>query len=115
MAILLAGCNNFFHDLIPPEGNEIISFEVEGQIGAADIGEDTVTVTMAKGTKIHSLLPKIAISPRASIVPVTLDYVQAAFPGVNLIREVLGMYMTDDLPGYVRNLIVETPDFNIPR
>jgi hypothetical protein len=114
LAIFLMSCNNFFHELIPPDGDRIFSFQVPGQVGGAAISDSTVTVTVAHGTDIHSLLPYIEISQGASIIPVTLDYVSAAFPQADLAREALGLYMTNDLSAYVSDLIRRNPGFNVP-
>jgi len=112
--LIVPGCNNFFHDLIPPDGDRITSFIVEGQIDNAIITDNTITVMVEKGTNIHALIPRIEISKGASIIPITLDYIKAAFPGADLMKEAMALYTTTDLPGYVRELIRQNPDFNVP-
>jgi len=114
LAVFLGGCNNFFHELIPPDGDRILSFEVPGQIGAAEIAGNTVRVKVSPGADLHALLPRIAVSPGASLVPVTFDYVAAAFPEIDLIGEVLALHTARDLPEHVKNLIRSTPGFNVP-
>jgi len=111
---IVTGCNNFFHDLIPPDGDRITSFIVEGQIDNAVISDNTITVMVEKGTNIHALIPRIQVSEGASIIPITLNYIKAAFPGADLMKEAMTLYTTSDLPGYVRELIKQNPDFNVP-
>jgi len=110
----LATCNNFFHDLIPPDDNIILSFEVDGQIGEAEISDNSIIVTVEKGTEIHSLIPRIKVSNKATLFPVTLDYVQAAFPNANLAEAAMKMSRTTDLVTAVTDLIKENPNFNVP-
>jgi hypothetical protein len=108
----LSACNNYFHDLIPPDDARILSFEVDGQMDV-QIGENFVNVTVEKGTDVKSLLPRIGIARKASLFPITLDYVQAAFPSMNFTEAAMKMYNSTDI-GYLTELIRETPDFNVP-
>jgi hypothetical protein len=113
-ALLLTGCNNFFHELVPPDGNRILSFRVANQMGETEIGEDRLTAVAGPGTDIRSLIPEIQISSRASLLPLTLDYIAAAFPSVNLFRAAVGIRAADDLAAYVIDLIKANPGFNVP-
>jgi len=114
LAVFLGGCNNFFHELIPPDGDRIVSFELPGQIGAAVIGENAISAKVAPGADIRALLPSIGVSPGASLIPVTFDYVAAAFPEIDLVSEVFALHTAADLPGHVKSLIRSTPGFSIP-
>jgi len=113
IAVVLSGCNNFFHELIPPDGNVITSFEVPGQINAS-IGENRIDITVAKGTDLRCLLPRISVSHKASLFPVTLDYIAAAFPSADLVREAVGLYTANNLAARARALLEQNPDFNVP-
>jgi hypothetical protein len=114
MAVLLGSCNNFFHDLIPPDDTLILSFEVEGQLGGAVISGDTVTVTVAKGTDLGALVPAVRVSGKATLLPVTPGYVGAAFPNADLAEATAQMNRSNDRSRYVMDLIRENPDFNAP-
>jgi parallel beta-helix repeat protein len=113
-ALVFCTCNNFFHDLIPPDDNRITRFEIDGQIGKARIGPNTVDVTVAKGTELSSVIPRISVSHKASLIPMTMDYVRAAFPGIDFLKAVMRLYETSDIAGYVNDLIRENPGFNVP-
>jgi len=113
-ALALFGCNNHFHDLIPPNGNRIISFSVEGQMERAEITDDTVTVMVNNESPVYSLIPHIEISPKATLLPMTYDYLDAAFPNMDILKERTAVYETQDITEYVIDLIKRTPDFNVP-
>jgi hypothetical protein len=110
----LGGCRNFFHELIPPDENRIRSFSVPGQIGQARIGDTTVHVTVGPGVDTAALLPSIAVSPKATLVPVTIPYIRKAFPSVDLFGEAFDFYASQDKTGYVIDLIKRNPDFTVP-
>jgi hypothetical protein len=112
--LALAGCNNFFHDLIPPDNNRIRAFSVPGQTGPAEIGETSIRVTLGPGADRGSLLPSVALPSRAAIFPVTLPYILRAFPSANLFREGMALFTGQDRAAYVINLIRESPDFVFP-
>jgi hypothetical protein len=114
IAVVLGSCNNFFHSLIPPDEASILSFWVEGQLGVADISANSVTATVEKGSPVHNLIPRIFVSNKATLLPVTLDYVQAAFPSVDLVQTAMEMNRASDLNTFVMDLIKENPDFNVP-
>jgi len=112
---LFAACkNNFYHDLIPPDGDRITSFTVEGQKAPAIIGENIIEVTVGKGVDIQTLIPSITVSQGARVFPLTFNYVLATFPGVEILSEVLNLYTAPDFPEYVKNLIRRTPGFTVP-
>ena len=95
-ALLLMGCNNFFHDLVPPSGDRITSFSVPNQSGVI-IGENTVNAVVLPGTDIRSVIPSIGISPGATILPVTMDYIVRAFPNEPLFGGAMELYTSADL------------------
>jgi len=114
LAMTLGACNNFFHSLIPPEGDRITSFEIDGQVGPALIGENTISVEVVKNTSLHSVLPRVSISQGATLLPVTLGYVKAAFPSVDLIETAMKISRSTDLINTITELIKENPDFTVP-
>jgi hypothetical protein len=82
-AILAGGCGNFYHELIPPNGDRITAFAVPGQLSAA-VGDNDVTVIVPPGAALESVVPKIRISEGATIIPLTMSYLERAFPGESL-------------------------------
>ena len=112
--LAFAACNNFFHELIPPDGDRITAFEVPGQVGSAVIGDGTVTVKVMPGTDVSSLLPRVTVSRGAVVMPVTFEYVTAAFPEADLITAFMDMHTAPDFQGLVFDLIRGTPGFSIP-
>ncbi|MDR1507750.1 MAG: hypothetical protein LBI67_11670, partial [Treponema sp.] len=110
---LLAGCNNFFHDLVPPDGNRIVSFSVSGQLDGS-IGENDITVTVGPGEDITRLLPAITVSDKASLLPITLPYIKKAFPSSSVFQEAMALYTSGDRANYVINLIEQNRDFTVP-
>jgi len=113
LLFLLCSCNDFFHELLPSDDNFITLFEFEGQIGGAQINSESISAVAEKGTNLR-FVPRVSVSAKASLLPVTPDYVKAAFPGIDLLRTAVELYMTDDITGYVSNLIRATPGFNVP-
>ncbi|MCL2211409.1 MAG: hypothetical protein FWB95_05770 [Treponema sp.] len=114
-AVFITGCNNYFHDLIPPDENRILSFNVEGQIGNAEISDFEINITVNNESPLTSLLPNITISEKAVIFPVTLEYIASAFPSIDVMKEIAAIYGASDLSKYVMDLIERTPEFNIPK
>ncbi|MCL2758614.1 MAG: hypothetical protein FWD22_00145, partial [Treponema sp.] len=117
LTIMVIGCNNFFHSLIPPDGDFILSFEVPGQMDKEIINntDNTITLYVDKETNVNSLLPVIRISPYATVFPITLNYIQEAFPSVNIAREAMALYQADDMSEYLLNLVEENrKEFNVP-
>jgi hypothetical protein len=114
LAVLLVSCANIIHDLVPPDDDRIVSFKIPGQTAAAAIDGNTVMVTVAGGTDVCALLPTVTVSNRASLFPVTLDYVQAAFPSANLVKETMGLSVTNNLASYAMDLIMRNRDFDVP-
>jgi len=78
LPFLLSNCNNFFHDLVPPDDNRIESFSVDGQV-SVEIGENTITAYVSSGTNLKELIPSISVSKGATLFPVTYEYVSRAF------------------------------------
>ncbi|MCL2185661.1 MAG: right-handed parallel beta-helix repeat-containing protein [Treponema sp.] len=112
--LAIIGCNNYFHDLIPPDENQILSFYIEGQIGSTIITNNSITVTVHTETEVHELIPQIVVSRKATVLPLSLNYIQEAFPNVNIIKTAVDLHMADDLSAFVMDLIKDNPDFTVP-
>jgi hypothetical protein len=114
LILMAGGCNNFFHDLVPPDGDRIETFTVQGQLEKAVIGDTSITVLVPPSADLSSFIPQIQVSPKASLIPVTRGYIQRAFPQANIFQEVLGFYTSSDMSSYVIDLIKRNPGFNVP-
>jgi len=113
LALAFGACNNFYHDLLPPDGDRIVGFEVEGQLSAS-IGENSVSVKVVPGTDLRNLVPRIAVSKGASLFPITFEYIHAAFPEADMAGVVFAMLTSGDLDELVRDLIRGNPGFSVP-
>jgi hypothetical protein len=114
LALLFAGCNNFLHELVPPDDNRIVSFSLPGQLGPAAIGENDISVTVGPGVDIGNLIPRISLPDKASLIPITLPYIQKAFPSFNLFQDGMALYTSQDQANYVIDLIKQNKDFTVP-
>ncbi|MDR2159988.1 MAG: hypothetical protein LBP23_07985, partial [Treponema sp.] len=114
LILTLGGCNNFLHELVPPDDNRIVSFSLPGQLGPAVIGENTIAVTVGPGADTGSLIPAVSLPARASLLPVTLSYIQKAFPSFNLFRDGMAFYASQDQTNYVIELIKQNRNFTVP-
>ncbi|MBP3709891.1 MAG: right-handed parallel beta-helix repeat-containing protein [Treponema sp.] len=120
-ALTVISCNNLIHDLVPPSG-DIISFRV------CDISGNDVTVQSAiTGTRITvdvldsaditTLIPVVEHSPKATVLPLTIAYIQRAFPTVNLLKAAVGMYEAkenDTLLDWTVDFLRQHQGFKVP-
>jgi len=113
-AVLLAGCNNYFHELIPPDGNLILSFSVEGQIGKSVITDNSINVIIGRETDITAVIPSIQISPKATLFPLTINYLKEIFPSIDIFQATVELHKAQNLTVYLEELIRDNPDFRIP-
>ena len=114
LALSVLGCNNYFHDLMPPDGNRILSFSVEGQIGNAVIGDEAINAVISIEPDITSIIPNIKVSPKATLFPLTLDYLERTFPGIDVFEAAVELHKAEDLEAYLEDLIRKHPDFKVP-
>ena len=115
LALAPAACNNFFHDLIPPDGDRIVSFRIDGQLGPAAIGDETITVQVSLNAEIDSLIPQIAVSEGATLFPITGEYLREMFPGAEIDGSAIYSILADANPGgRLLALIGENPGFRVP-
>jgi formylglycine-generating enzyme required for sulfatase activity len=112
--LALCGCSNYFNELIPPDENKILSFTVSGQTEPSVITENSISVMLGKETSPNSLIPEITISQRASLIPLTYEYIQAAFPSTGVFTRAAKMYTADNFPDHIFDLIREDKNFNVP-
>ncbi|MDR1899089.1 MAG: hypothetical protein LBQ55_03685 [Treponema sp.] len=112
--LTLTACNNFFHELVPSDENRITAFFVPGQLGAAVIGEYDIHLTIGPGADIGRLVPAIRVSNKATLLPVTISYIQKAFPSANVFAEAMGFYTSADRAAYAIDLIKANRDFVEP-
>jgi hypothetical protein len=114
LMIILGVCTNYYHELIPPDDTLILSFYVDGQLGSAEIFDNSVIATVEKGASVSSLIPQITVSQKATIIPITLDYVHAAFPNANLVDFAMKLNKSSDIFSTFKELVKSNPDFNVP-
>lgn len=106
MSLALFGCNNFFHELIPGDGDRIVYFNIPGQL-YSEIGNDSITITITPGTMVNSVIPSVQVSKDATLFPVTFDYVSRAFGDERTFGAAMQIYaggnMTDNAIEMIRN------------
>jgi len=110
----LLSCNNYFHELIPPDENRIVKFSVEGMIERAVISDNAVNAMVDNESPLSSMIPVIEISPKATLLPLTYAYLKAAFPSADILLESAAVFKAQDLSEYVMDLIKRNPDFTVP-
>ena len=122
--ILFWGCNNIYHDLLPPEDSSIYYFGVEnpddGFFDAAediDDKDDIIEITIPHGVSVDSLLPVIKTEEKATVIPITPEYLKKAFAGETEddLAKVLALTgNTGELGAKILELINRNKDFEAP-
>ena len=122
--ILFWGCNNIYHDLLPPEDSSIYYFGVEnpddGFFDAAediDDKDDIIEITIPHGVSVDSLLPVIKTEEKATVIPITPEYLKKAFAGETEddLAKVLALTgNTGELGSKILELINRNKDFEAP-
>ena len=122
--ILFWGCNNIYHDLLPPEDSSIYYFGVEnpddGFFDAAediDDKDDIIEITIPHGVSVDSLLPVIKTEEKATVIPITPEYLKRAFAGETEddLAKVLALTgNTGELGSKILELINRNKDFEAP-
>jgi hypothetical protein len=113
VALGLCACNNFFHDLIPPDGDRIESFSIKGQTGIV-IGDNDITVIVPPGTALDGLVPSVRVSHKATLIPVTYEYVSRAFKDDNTFGAAMEIYAGGNMTEKVVEMIREKKTFESP-
>jgi len=115
-----SACNNFFHELIPSDDNQITEFELQGQIEGSDINNNDNLINVPWNETMYlkeMQVIRLSLPAKASILPVTQEYIQAAFPGIKNYDEVIKKLEeteAENLTACLTELIKQNPDFNVP-
>lgn len=121
-SLIFSSCNNFLHDLIPTSENDIISFRVKDMDGldvteSTEIDESDISITVKAGSDVSKLFPSITASEKSTVIPLTVGYIHAAAPSVNLLNFAVQMQearTSGDLASWALNFAQKTPDFHVP-
>ena len=115
-------CTKMLSEIIPPDEQRLIGLELKNVdrfvcSTSTDINDYAVTVTVPKGTDVTRLLPEAVISPQSTLFPVTLRYLQEAFPATDVLK--LGSTVStfeniETINKWFFDLYADNPDFNIP-
>ena len=121
LAVCLS-CNKLISELIPPDEQKLIGLtlkNVERFVCSTNttVQDHAITVTVPKGTDVTRLLPEAVISPKATLFPVTLRYLQEAFPDTDVLKLsfTLGSFEnTEAINKWFFEFYAENPHFTIP-
>ena len=120
--MMCLSCNKLISDLIPPDEQKLISLDlrnVERYVCSTNtaIRDHSVTVTVPKGTDVSRLLPEAVVSAQATLFPVTLRYLQEAFPATDVLKigSAIGSFENiEAINRWFFEMYAENPNFNIP-
>lgn len=120
--MMCLSCNKLISDLIPPDEQKLISLDlrnVERYVCSTNtaIRDHNVTVTVPKGTDVTRLLPEAVVSAQATLFPVTLRYLQEAFPATDVLKigSAIGSFENiEAINKWFFEMYAENPNFNIP-
>ena len=115
-------CKNVYNELIPNNEQDIISLSLESEDSqsrsiSTDINNKHITVKVPLGTNVTRLLVKPKLSKQATLFPLTLKYLQEAFPQTDVVDLALRMSISPQgksLDKWFLDLYLENPKFNIP-
>ncbi len=118
----LFSCKNMITDLVPADEQRLIGLElknVERFVCSTNIAirDHAVTVTVPKGTDVTRLLPEAVVSAQATFFPVTLRYLQEAFPATDILKigSTIGSFENiEAINKWFFGMYAENPGFNIP-
>ena len=120
--MMCLSCNKLISDLIPPDEQKLISLDlrnVERYVCSTNtaIRDHSVTVTVPKGTDVTRLLPEAVVSAQATLFPVTLRYLQEAFPATDVLKigSAIGSFENiEAINKWFFEMYAENPNFTIP-
>jgi hypothetical protein len=112
-ALAFFACDNFFHELIPPDGNRIESFSVPGQL-SVEIGDSVLTAYVSPNTDLTCLIPSIRVSDGATLLPVTREYVAYAFNDERTFGAAMELYTSGSMTDKIVEMIRSNRTFNRP-
>ena len=118
----LFSCKNIITDLVPNNEQALLGMQlknVERYVCSTNtaINGHAVTVTVPRGTDVTRLLPEAVVSPQATLFPVTLRYLQEAFPATDVLKigSVIGSFENiEAINRWFFEMYAENPNFNIP-
>ena len=123
VAVLFSfSCKNVYNELIPNNEQDIVSFSLSSEDYqtrsiSTDIRHDYITVKVPKGTDVTRLLVQATVSKQATLFPLTLRYLQEAFPATDVVQLALRMNINPaakSLDKWFLDLYLENPEFKIP-
>ena len=120
--MMCLSCNKLISDLIPPDEQKLISLDlrnIERYVCSTNtaIRDHSVTVTVPKGTDVTRLLPEAVVSAQATLFPVTLRYLQEAFPVTDVLKigSAIGSFENiEAINKWFFEMYAENPNFTIP-
>ena len=118
----LFSCKNIITDLVPNNEQALLGMQlknVERYVCSTNtvISGHAVTITVPKGTDVTRLLPEAVVSPQATLFPVTLRYLQEAFPATDVLKigSAIGSFENiEAINRWFFEMYAENPNFNIP-
>ena len=117
---LAVSCSNTYNNLIPNDKQNILEFSLSSEDHktrsvSSEICENYITVKVPKGTDITKLFPKAVLPKHATLFPLTLRYLQEAFPRTDVLDMALRINPAKKgLENWFLTLYEENPDFSIP-
>ena len=122
LTILFLSCSNAVHDFIPPQDKEIISFRLKTDkmedIPTAEYKNGkNIMLTVPANTDISKMIPVVKVSDGAAVIPITLEYLSAAFPSMDLLTFAVKLqeaFSSNNLEEWMFEFIRQNPDFNVP-
>ncbi|MGP1438188.1 MAG: hypothetical protein ACTTKH_03855 [Treponema sp.] len=120
IAFITISCNNTYNTLIPNDEQNILEFSLSSEDHktrsvSSEIKENYITVKVPKGTDIAKLFPKAMLPKQAILFPLTLKYLQEAFPRTDVLDMALKINPAKKgLENWFLGLYEENPDFSIP-
>ena len=120
IAFLIISCNNTYNSLIPNDEQNILEFSLSSEDHktrsvSSEISENYITVKVPKGMDITKLFPKATLPKQATLFPLTLRYLQEAFPRTDVFDMALRINPAKKgLENWFLDLYEQNPDFSIP-
>jgi len=111
--LIFLSCSNFFHDLVPNSGDRIISFHINGQLHS-EIHDNEVIITVGQGASFNSIIPVIQVSPGATVLPITWDYISRSFGDERTFGAAMQIYAGGNMTDNVINMIQNNRSFTRP-
>ena len=121
LSVICTACNNFFHELIPPDDNRISEFKLEGQTDDADINNSDNIINIPWNDELSlagkQVINRVSVPLKASLLPLTKEYLQEAFPSIENFDDIINMIAVttdENLTSRVTELIKQNKDFTVP-